>query len=105
MDLTETHKIGGDFNCCLNSKLDRKYCGNTRYDKADDGLNDLLHIILELDVEDIWRKRFPDIKQYTFLRNESKSRIDYFLTSKIIDSEVSSPKIQHFIHSDHDLFR
>jgi exonuclease III len=54
-------------------------------------------------VEDIWRKRFPDIKQYTFMRNESKSRIDYFFTSKIIDSEVSSPKIQHFIHSDHDL--
>ena len=39
---------------------------------------------------------------YTLSRKGSKSRIDYFLTSNIISSEIEKLSINHFPFSDHD---
>lgn len=47
--------MGGDYNCVLESKLDRKNCINTRQDQN----QELSQIIENLNLVDLWRKHFP----------------------------------------------
>jgi hypothetical protein len=95
------HVIGGDFNSVFDPVLDRKSC--SQISRADDTSRDLYDLISALEIEDIWRRRNPNKKEYTFTRNESKSRIDFFLTSKEIDNEICNTNISNFLYSDHNL--
>ena len=50
--------IGGDYNCVLDSELDRKnYTSN-----YDIGQRDIKYLMDIFDLEDIWRRRNPDKK-------------------------------------------
>ena len=90
--------VMGDFNCCLNRKLDRKHMPK----REDAGNNELKNFIEKNELTDIWRLRYPNKKQYTFSRGQSYSRIDYIFTSENIDCRLNNAKIVYFPFSDHD---
>ena len=54
-------------------------------------------------LDDIWRERNPNVIRYTFHRKESKSRLDYFLTSNVLNQQISNASISHCSFSDHEL--
>ena len=56
----------------------------------------------QFSLEDIFRKRYPRKQEYTFARGSSKSRIDYFCISTLLDCYVNNASIHHFPFSDHD---
>ena len=56
----------------------------------------------QFSLEDIFRKRYPRQQAYTFARGLSKSRIDYFCISTLLDCYVNDASIHHFPFSDHD---
>ena len=53
-------------------------------------------------LEDIYRKPYPNKRTFTFFRGNSRSRIDYFLTSTILDTYINDTSVVHFPFSDHD---
>ena len=69
--------IGGDFNLCLDPALDRstKVLTKLKVVKL------TLYLMSDLNFIDIWRKRNPKEKDYSFYSNRHKSysRIDLFL--------------------------
>ena len=87
-DFGENRIIMGDFNLTLSAQLDRlnTYCNNNRSKEV------LINIMETLNLQDIWRVRNGDNKQYTWFKmsrhNEQKgSRIDFALTDKGLDVE------------------
>jgi exonuclease III len=90
--------IGGDFNCALNPTIDRSNCVST----DDAGNVELKELISKHKMEDIWRRRNPTKREYTYHHGNKSSRLDYFLISKILDSNVKSGSILHCPYSDHD---
>ena len=91
--------IAGDFNCAPDCKLDREPCHNSN----DQGCIELHDLIQNCNLYDIFRRRHPDKKSFTFKRGTSKSRIDYFLTETSCDNSITSKNIVHFPFSDHDI--
>ena len=98
LDESYCHIIAGDFNCVLNSLLDRRPASSNR----DQGSSELTNLMLVYNLIDIFRKRFETKQSFTFSRGLSKSRIDYFLISCLLDSKVNNAQITHFPFSDHD---
>lgn len=94
--------IGGDFNCTFNPLLDRKR-SSLYNDRKDEGTQELNEVLINGDLEDVWRRRHPSVKEYTFARGQSKSRIDFFLISKQIEAQIEKPSIVPFIYSDHNI--
>lgn len=90
--------VVGDFNCTLNKNLDRKPIPL----RDDIGKNEFENFIQKFDLNDIYRKRNPKTKRYTFKRVNSHSRIDYILTNNNTDHRLYNPKIRYFPFSDHD---
>ena len=93
--------IGGDFNCALDSKLDRRQTNNTvRHDRSS---VDLKNMILALNLEDVWRRRNPSLRRFTFFKPNSKtaSRIDLWLTEKSLDPLIVKSQIRQAIRTDH----
>ena len=93
--------IGGDFNCALDSKLDRRQIKNTiRHDRSS---VDLKNMILALNLEDVWRRRNPSLRRFTFFKPNSKtaSRIDFWLTEKTLDPLIVKSQICQAIRTDH----
>ena len=76
--------IGGDYNCTLNNAMDRHNCTSN----IDIGQIDLKNVMGNFDLEDIWRRRNPDVKQFSWEGRGKKSRIDYFLVSKSLDGQI-----------------
>jgi len=100
---TQSHIIGGDFNCVARQDLDRNTCATTDTSlKHDEGESELINLQNALSLEDVWRRRHPNQKMYTFSRGNSKSRIDLLLCSKAIDGDIDAAKIMPCIFSDHD---
>ena len=95
--------IGGDFNCAPNLKLDR------RKEKAgidvtpDKGVKELEEWIKTSNLEDIWRRRNPKLKRYTYFKPNSRiaSRIDYWLISCTLDSYVTQTSAKNAPRTDH----
>jgi exonuclease III len=98
--LNTAQVIAGDFNCVFNNQMDRK--SRNGLSRPDETLRELNNLNFILSTEDIWRRRFPNKKEYTFTRNDAKSRIDFFLTSKQMDPEIHKAKIINFVFSDHN---
>ena len=98
LDETFVQIIAGDFNCVMDGPVDR----NPPSTNKDQGLTEMNELIKQSYLEDIFRKRFPTQRKFTFSPGISKSRIDLFLTSKLLDSNIKSTSIIHFPFSDHD---
>lgn len=98
LDARYLHILAGDFNCVLNGVLDRKPACNTK----DQGYNEIAEMINQSQLKDIFRKQFPSKQSFTFSRGQSKSRIDFILTSYLLDRSIKTANIVHFPFSDHD---
>ena len=59
--------------------------------------------MLEHNLSDVWRNRHPTTKQYTFMRNLSKSRIYMILISNTIIQKINRCEIRHCPYSDHNV--
>ena len=68
--------VVGDFNCTLNTHLDR----NPIPLRDDIGKNEFENFIQRFGLDDIYRKRNPKANRYTFKRVNSHSQIDYILS-------------------------
>ena len=90
--------MGGDYNCTLDSLFDRLNCISDQNDK---GRVALRHLIRSIGLEDIWRIRNPDSKKYTWFGPDKASRIDYWLSSISLNSQIKKIDSHHFPFSDH----
>lgn len=91
--------IGGDFNCALNSVIDRSNCVNSE----DIGKIDVQHLIQQHNLVDVWRRRFPYKRAYSWQRGNKASRIDYWLVSTCLDSQIEHVGYRQCAMSDHKL--
>ena len=91
--------IGGDYNCTFNTLLDRINCVSKNNDP---GKKDLVNLMRTYDLEDIWRRRNPDKRQYTWFGSEGKaSRLDYWLISASLNGQVEHIDSHFSPFSDH----
>ena len=96
--------LGGDFNITLNEYLDRKtLCAKKK--RRHKGREQLLRLIENLELVDIWRKRNPQKRKFTY-RNRSlnpsvQSRLDLWLISETLIESVTECKIIPSIAPDH----
>ena len=74
--------VGGDFNCTLDPELDHLGMPTERRPKISLALNNFIN---KLSLYDVWRRRNPDEKKYTWYRANpssqhgvSKARLDRF---------------------------
>ena len=91
--------IGGDYNCTLNNAIDRYNCTSN----IDIGQIDLKNVMGNFDLADIWRRRNPDVKQFSWEGRGKKSRIDYFLVSKSLDGQIGNVQYINAPFSDHSV--
>lgn len=89
--------LGGDWNCALNPLIDRYNCVGTN----DIGQRDLQHLNDLFDLEDVWRRRNPENKEYTWHGRGKKSRIDYWLTSVSLGSQIDIAFHSFAPYTDH----
>ena len=94
--------VGGDHNLAMDDKLDRINCVSKHNDK---GRIDMLYLTQKHDLEDIFRTRYPDKKQYTYFKNDENtgqaSRIDYWLTSISLNNQIEVVDSHYNPYSDH----
>ena len=93
------HLVGGDYNCTLNNMIDRLNC-TSEYDEGRDELKEIMNKKFLLD---IYRKRNPNTKCFSFSRGNKQSRLDYWLIDKSLDSNVDEIKYQACPFSDHSM--
>lgn len=91
--------IAGDFNCTLNPEVDRVNCIGV----SDIGNREIGNIIESYDLEDVYRRRFPEKKLFSWCRGTKASRIDYWLISKSLDNQVDNIDYKVCPLSDHGL--
>ena len=89
--------IGGDYNCTLDSELDRKNCVG----ENDVGQVDLKVMIDNCDLEDIWRRRNPDRREYSWNCGDKYSRLDYWLVNVSLDNQIDEVYHKKCPFSDH----
>uniref|UniRef100_A0A3B1J7U7 Reverse transcriptase domain-containing protein n=1 Tax=Astyanax mexicanus TaxID=7994 RepID=A0A3B1J7U7_ASTMX len=92
--------IGGDFNCCLDSNLDKLSAKTSPILVSAQILNSLLK---STNLVDIWRLQHPTTKGFSFYSpvHKSFSRIDYFLISSELVPRVNSTVYHPILISDH----
>ena len=95
--------IFGDFNNVLNSYLD-KYPPVPHPDSSRKALKNIMD---SANLSDIWRVRNDDKIAFTRIRNASNgrvaSRIDRFLISKILSTNITKCGITNYPRSDHEI--
>ncbi len=97
---TET-LVAGDYNCTLNSDLDRINCiGNN-----DIGQVDIKHIMNNFDLEDVYRRRYPERKTFSWRCGDKGSRIDYWLISASLDNQTDRVEYSPCVFSDHSIVK
>ena len=89
--------IGGDYNCTLENDIDRYKCCSS----ADVGQIDLKYFMDSYKLEDIWRRRNPTERKYSWEGRGKLSRIDYWLVSKTMDSQITYVDYVAAPFSDH----
>ena len=97
--------IGGDLNCTINPALDRFHNPCEKRRKVAQALQNSFD---EIGVCDVWRRRNPTSREYTWFRSRatnvgcmSKARLDKFLISNDLLPTVSACKIVTCAISDH----
>ena len=96
--------LGGDFNSILDYKLDYLGPRIVLNDKFSDTLKEFLG---KYSLQDIWRKRNPDEKQFTFRQKSPvvESRLDYWFVSLGLGNLVDTCDILTSIAPDHSGIR
>jgi exonuclease III len=98
--------IGGDFNITLNPIYDRYLPKSVEPSKM---ANKLKGFMEEHHLCDLWRIRNPDMKCYTWKKYDSikntiqQSRLDMFLVSEILSTDINYVNIELSYLSDHTL--
>ena len=97
---SEMKIVIGDFNLVLDVELDRlnTYSNNN---KAKEVLEDLME---NYSLQDVWRVRNPDVKQYSWRKGGQRdvaSRIDYSLVSAGLDQKVEMVSYISSVKTDH----
>ena len=93
--------IGGDFNLVCNPDQDRlSTAGSYRSWQSTDVLKQYMS---DFGLCDAWRSHHPTVKEYSFFSpvHRSHSRLDYFLTSSSIMTNISDTQIHPITISDH----
>jgi len=92
----------GDWNLILNTKLDLVNYKNINNPKSREKVSGL---IADLNLIDIWREEHPDLLRYTWRRGNpfQQARLDFFLLSENLISDVVSSDIENAYRSDHSL--
>ena len=92
--------FGGDFNLYFDTVLD---CSGGNPSLKKRSISVLTKILDKLDVCDIFRVRFPSLKQYTYHRKNPRllRRLDYFFTSNSFQEYINCIKILPSYMSDH----
>lgn len=92
--------LGGDFNCVLSPYMDKQPSSKSHASQMSKALK---HLTTELGLIDVWRNRFPRVRDYTFYshRHASYSRIDFFFTSKTEEHRIDNIEILPITLSDH----
>ena len=94
--------IGGDWNLVLDYTLDYynyKYHNNIKAQEQVDNL------MINLDLLDIWRELYPEMRRYTWRRNTplQQSRHDFFLISDLLSTFVTDADIKAGYRTDHSM--
>ena len=89
--------FGGDWNLAFSSELDRFNCVGSN----DLGKKDLSLICDSLDIEDIWRRRNPQKVVFSWSGRGKQSRIDFWLTSLSLSSQIKSVSYSFAPYTDH----
>ena len=95
--------IGGDFNVILDPTLDRKG-GNFVKTNLYQDIIDIIHSVTEeLDLTDIWRKLYPEKRQFTWRQKNPpiSSRLDIWFISANLEYYLKNIDIYPSIRSDH----
>ena len=90
--------FGGDFNCTMNSIKDRYNCSG----KNDVGQIDLHHLTDTFDLEDVWRRRYPNENEFTWKGQNKMSRIDFWLTSLSLNNQIDDVYHCYAPYTDHN---
>ena len=92
--------LGGDFNIIMDGKLDHMGQKTVSKSKFNDTFKDFLSSYL---LEDIWRKRNPSERQFTFRQKWPviQSRLDYWFASSSLVKLVNKCEILSSIAPDH----
>ena len=100
LDCEDNIICGGDFNCPLNPKLDKKGGVLVPRKMVIDNIECLQN---ELDLVDIWRIRNPRMKSYTWSQKSPQvfRRLDYWLISNNLHDFVNSTAITPTLKTDH----
>ena len=95
--------LTGDFNCTLNPVFDRRNNKGDNVHINDTGNTELINLMTDQSIEDVWRRRNPKQRRYTYFKKNSKtaSRIDFWLVSKTLSSYILNANIINAPLSDH----
>ncbi len=95
--------LGGDFNHLMNPALDRMGGNHTISNNFKVVTNTLYDIMEQFNLGDIWRKKNPDTRRFTWKRRNPlvKSRLDYWLLSQNIFDNVETVGMEPSVRSDH----
>ena len=92
--------IGGDFNCILDAKLDKK----GGLDKIKQNVVDrIMNIADTFDLVDIWRYNNPNTCKFTWRQPNPlvQCRLDYFLISNSLIENIDNADIFPGLRTDH----
>ena len=92
--------LGGDFNCVLDTKLDRSSPKPAHTSLTAKTIQAFLE---DFAISDAWRFSFPTSHQYSFFSHvhHSYSRIDYFFIDQKLLSKIKSCSYESITISDH----
>ena len=93
---------GGDFNVTLNPELDR-IGKDMNLQSFQGSRNELMSLLNQFDLCDIWRFHISQTKQYTWRRRDlaTQSRLDYWFIPFNLQDYISSVDIIPSISTDH----
>ena len=97
----ETIVIGGDFNCLQDVTIDKK---GGRTQTHENSQRSIYRTMEEYDLIDIWRKKNPNVKRYTWRSNTNPPimcRLDYFLISYSLYTQIEQCNISPGFKTDH----
>ena len=94
--------IGGDWNLVLDYTLDYYNYKHHNNIKAQEQVDNLM---INLDLLDIWRELYPEMRRYTWRRNTplQQSRLDFFLFSDLRSTFVTNADIKAGYRTDHSM--
>ena len=94
--------IGGDWNLVLDYTLDYYNYKHHNNIKAQELVDNLM---IKLDLLDIWRELYPEMRRYTWRRNTplQQSRLVFFLISDLLSTFVTNADIKAGYSTDHSM--